>query len=144
MKIIQIHEYSDDLLGALNELLPQLSSSAQLLTEEDLKEIISADNSHLFMAKGAEGYCGSLTLVVFKTPTGSWAWIEDVVVSEGWRGKGIGEMLISQAIETAKAHGVKKVDLTSSSTREAANARYQKLGFDCRDTNVYRKTEKGA
>ena len=142
MKIVKILEYSDDLLGALNELLPQLSSSAQLLTEEDLKEIISAESSHLFMAKGEEGYCGSLTLVVFKTPTGTRAWIEDVVVSEGMRGKGIGKMLISQAIETAKTHGAKKIDLTSSPTREAANALYQKLGFDFRDTNVYRYCSK--
>ena len=142
MKIVKILEYSDDLLGALNELLPQLSSSAQLLTEEDLKEIISAESSHLFMAKGKEGYCGSLTLVVFKTPTGTRAWIEDVVVSEGMRGKGIGKMLISQAIETAKTHGAKKIDLTSSPTREAANALYQKLGFDFRDTNVYRYCSK--
>jgi hypothetical protein len=38
----------------------------------------------------------------------------------------------------AKDNKVQAAELTSQPAREAANAMYQKLGFEKRDTNVYR------
>jgi ribosomal protein S18 acetylase RimI-like enzyme len=38
----------------------------------------------------------------------------------------------------AKEAGAKTVDLTSRPSREAANRLYQRVGFERRDTNVYR------
>ena len=34
--------------------------------------------------------------------------------------------------------GAKTIDLTSRPSREAANRLYQRLGFEMRETNVYR------
>ena len=42
---------------------------------------------------------GSLTLVLFRIPTGLRAWIEDVVVDESARGKGVGEALNRAALD---------------------------------------------
>lgn len=70
--------------------------------------------------------------------TGCVGWIESVVVSEGYRGQGIGGELVARLISKAKELGLEMVDLTSNPARIAANALYEKLGFERYDTNVYR------
>ena len=79
-----------------------------------------------------------LTLVIFPIPSGVRAWIEDVVVDEAGRGRGVGELLNRFALELAKQEGARTVDLTSRSSREAANRLYQRIGFQPRATNIYR------
>ena len=64
--------------------------------------------------------------------------VEDVVVDATARGRGIGHKLILAAIEMARNKGATSVNLTSNPNREAANALYQKMGFNQRKTNVYR------
>jgi ribosomal protein S18 acetylase RimI-like enzyme len=86
----------------------------------------------------ADRIVGSLTLVLFRIPTGMRAWIEDVVVDGEARGQGVGEALNRYAIDVAAEHGARSVDLTSRPSREAANRLYQRLGFVARETNVYR------
>jgi len=81
---------------------------------------------------------GTLTLAVFRIPTGVRAWIEDVVVDDGARGKGVGDALVDAAVIKARAAGAKTVDLTSRPSREAANRLYVRKGFELRTTNVYR------
>jgi ribosomal protein S18 acetylase RimI-like enzyme len=131
-------EASPELLEGLNKLLPQLSSTAQSLTLEDLETILANDTLALLVATEGQQVVGTLTLAVFPLPTGIRAWIEDVVVDQSARGAGVGESLCLRAIELARNRGAKTLDLTSRPSREAANALYLKLGFSVRDTNVYR------
>ena len=79
-----------------------------------------------------------LTLVIFRIPTGVRGIIEDVVVDETHRGQGIAGALVREALARAQASGAKTVDLTSRPSRVAANRLYQKLGFQQRESNVYR------
>ena len=81
---------------------------------------------------------GMLTLVVFRIPTGVRAWIEDVVVDSAVGRRGVGEALTRAALDLAGTCGALTVDLTSRPSREAANRLYQKVGFEPRETNVYR------
>jgi ribosomal protein S18 acetylase RimI-like enzyme len=81
---------------------------------------------------------GTLTLALFRIPTGVRAWIEDVVVDEAARGRGAGEALTREALRLAEEAGARTVDLTSRPEREAANRLYQRLGFERRSTSVYR------
>lgn len=128
-----------ELLKSLSALLPQLSSSAPPLSEKDLEDITKSDSTILLVARRRGGeIVGSLTLVVFKAPTGPRAWIEDVVVAETERGGGVGSALVNRALERARTEGARTVDLTSRPSREAANRLYVKLGFKQRETNVYR------
>jgi ribosomal protein S18 acetylase RimI-like enzyme len=138
MEIIEIKEYQPELLAALNRLLPQLSSTASPLTEPALKQIVESTSSHLLMAAENNRYHGSLTLVVYKIPTGTRAWIEDVVVCSKARGRGHGSRLVKFALNLAKQLGAETVNLTSRASRETANELYTKLGFEKRETNVYR------
>ena len=138
MKIVEIKEYSDEVLAALNKLMPQLSSSFGPLSQQDLIDIVESEASSLFMARQNEQYYGSLTLVMFKIPSGFRAWIEDVVVSEAARGKGVGKKLVDLAVELANQSNVKSIDLTARASRVAAIALYKKAGFQDRETTAYR------
>lgn len=129
---------SDEVLAACHRLMPQLSSSSPVLTRDQLHEIITAPSTVLFAARSDGVIVGLLTLAVFRIPTAVRAWIEDVVVDEAARGKGVGEALNVAALAEAKRRGAKTVDLTSRPSREAANRLYQRIGFSRRDTNVYR------
>jgi ribosomal protein S18 acetylase RimI-like enzyme len=75
---------------------------------------------------------------MFPIPTALRAWIEDVVVDNEARGRGVGEALTASAVNLAKQRGAKTVDLTSRQSREAAHRLYEKAGFHVRDTSVYR------
>lgn len=124
----------------MSRLIPQLSSSNPPPTLAELSVIVDNDSCDVLIARDGEKIVGSLTLVVFPIPTGVRAWIEDVVVDEAARGKGVGEALNTFALQRARERGAKTVDLTSRPSREAANRLYQRLGFVARETNVYRFT----
>jgi len=138
MNVVEIQDYSDEVLEALNTLMPQLSSSFDALNQRDLEAIVESDTSSLFMAMENKRYYGSLTLVRFKIPSGFRAWIEDVVVSEDARGKGVGEKLVKHAVQVANQSSVKSIDLTARSSRVAAISLYEKVGFQDRETTAYR------
>jgi ribosomal protein S18 acetylase RimI-like enzyme len=133
-----VDDASDEVVDALNELLPQLSSTAAVVTSDQLRDLVESPSTTLFMARMNGQRVGSLTLVVFRIPTGLRGWIEDVVVHESARGAGVGEALTRAAIDEAKRRGVRSLDLTTRPSRDAANRLYTRLGFERRDTNVYR------
>jgi ribosomal protein S18 acetylase RimI-like enzyme len=130
---------SDELVDAIGRLLPLLSSSAPPPTAADLDAIVSSPATTLFVARDDDGpIVGTLTLAIFRLPSGVQAWIEDVIVDTAARGQGCGEALTRAALDAAAAAGARRVDLTSRPSREAANRLYQRVGFESRDTNVYR------
>ncbi len=129
---------TEGLVEAMRRLVPQLSRSSPPPDATMLQRIVDSDSSLLFVALDDDAIVGSLTLVIFVIPTGTRAWIEDVVIDESARGKGVGTTLNSVALARAAAEGARTVDLTSRPAREAANRLYRRLGFVKRDTNVYR------
>ena len=131
-------EATDELHAAMERLVPQLSSSNPPPTFDQLDRVCRHEANTFFVAADETGIIGVLTLVVFPIPTGIRAWIEDVIVDDDARGKGVGRILNETAIEHAFANGAITVDLTSRPSREAANRLYQRIGFVARETNVYR------
>ena len=138
IKIFEITEADDSTLDAVNRLLPQLSKSSKLINWSTLQKLTNSECTRLYVAKEEDTIFGMLSLVVFSIPTGTKAWIEDVVVDERARGKGVGKELMNHALNVAKELGAKSADLTSRPSREAANKLYQAIGFEGRETNVYR------
>ncbi|MBU40159.1 MAG: GNAT family N-acetyltransferase [Acidimicrobiales bacterium] len=138
IEIREIAKVDDDLIAAMNLLIPQLSNSSPPPDRSALEEIVASDSSILISAYIDGAIVGSLTLIIFTIPTGKRAWIEDVVVDEKCRNEGIGEALNQEAINIARRSGAKTVDLTSRPSREAANRLYSRLGFVQRNTNIYR------
>jgi ribosomal protein S18 acetylase RimI-like enzyme len=138
IQVAPVMSASADVLAACHRLIPQLSSSSAPISAQELEEIIESNATVLFAARSGQEIVGLLTLAIFRIPTGVRAWIEDVVVDNQARGKGVGDALNRAALAEAERRGAKTVDLTSRPSREAANRLYQRLGFKQRDTNVYR------
>ncbi|MBA3399573.1 MAG: GNAT family N-acetyltransferase [Acidimicrobiia bacterium] len=128
----------DDVVEAFARLVPQLSSSSPAPDEAELKAIVTSDGTVIFVARLDGRIVGSLTFVTFRIPTGMKAWIEDVVVDESVRGRGVGELLNRAALGEARRRSIDSVSLTSRPSRDAANRLYQRIGFEPRETNVYR------
>jgi len=128
----------DALVDAFARLIPQLSKSNPPPSADELRAIVENPGTFVFVARDGDAVIGSLTLVTFRIPTGLRAWIEDVVVDEAGRGRGVGEALNRAALARAKDLGCRTVDLTSRPSREAANRLYARLGFALRETNLYR------
>jgi ribosomal protein S18 acetylase RimI-like enzyme len=139
MRIEKANAVTGDLAAAMARLVPQLSRSNPAPTREHLEEMVGSPAITLLLAYNDAGeIVGTLTLAMFRIPTALRAWIEDVIVDDSQRGQGIGEALTRHALEVAKAAGATTVDLTSRPAREAANRLYQRVGFERRETNVYR------
>ena len=138
MKIYRVTECSANLIEVLEQLLPQLSSSATMPSEEYIESMLNNENFYLFVAEHEGAIVGMLSLVVVDIPTGRKAWIEDVVVDSRARGLHIGQALVEEAKVCAKEVGAKKIYLTSNPSRKAAHALYKKCGFEEYDTTVFR------
>ena len=137
--VIEIAANADqELADAFAHLIPQLSKSSPPPSLDELAAMIASDASDVLVARLDGRIVGTLTLVTFRIPTGVRAWIEDVVVDDSARGHGVGDLLNRFALDLARAKGAKTVDLTSRPSREAANRLYQRIGFQPRETNVYR------
>ena len=138
IEVEAIRAVTGDDVAAINQLLPQLSTSASPLDAGTLERIATRDGSTLLAARSAGKIVGMLTLVTFPIPTGTRAWIEDVVVDGSARGQGAGEALTREAIRLAQAAGARTIDLSSRPSRQAAHRLYLRLGFRIRDTSMYR------
>lgn len=137
LEINQVKEVNTEIVDALSRLIIQLSPDSKIPDSESLERIVNNKGNYLFIARNP-AIIGTLTLLIVESPTGVKAWIEDVVVDGSARGQHVGEKLLIHAIDFAKALGVSNINLTSKPEREAANKLYQKVGFELRNTNVYR------
>ena len=141
MKIKEITTFSNEAKTIIDDFLKILVDRELSILESMLKEIISSDSSHLFFAFDESNICmGMLTIGTYISPTGKKAWIEDVVVGEDYQGQGMGKKLMAFAIQFVKQQQVSLLTLTSNPARIAANKLYMKLGFERKETNVYKMT----
>jgi len=132
------NEATDELVQAFGDLIPQLSQSSPPPDAAQVSLLIADPGSVVFVARLDGSIAGTLTLVLYRIPTGLKAWIEDVVVDGSARGHGVGDALNQAALDEARTRGVTAVSLTSRPSRVAANRLYQRIGFTQRETNVYR------
>jgi ribosomal protein S18 acetylase RimI-like enzyme len=140
MYIGKASEITEELHTALQQLIPQLSSRKTAPNLAELTILVNSESSILLIARYPDEdgpIAGILTLIIYRVPTGIRSIVEDVVVDESLRRRGIGEALVLHAIRLAQEVGASGVSLTSNPKREAANYLYQSIGFRRRDTNAY-------
>ena len=122
----------------LVSLMQELSGNV-VFTRESLNRMIADPNSHLYVIREEGRIVACASLCIFHQPFSTDATIESVVVSSKKRGKGLGRKLMQHLIEEASRMKVDCIHLTSNPKREAANALYQKMGFERYEKNCYRK-----
>lgn len=138
IRITEATSVDAELLDSFLRLVPQLSATNPPPDADALREILASASQLLVARDEHDRIVGTLTLVVFRIPTALRCRIEDVIVEESARGQGVGAALTREAIERARALGAPTIDLTSNPKREAANRLYRRMGFEPRQTNIYR------
>jgi ribosomal protein S18 acetylase RimI-like enzyme len=129
---------SVELTAAVGRLVGQLSAAAQAPTVDELRELVDSPATRLLVARDEHDRVdGLLTLALFRVPTGLRAWVEDVVVDERARRKGVAETLIMEALRLAQGAGATTVEITTRDN-EAPDRLVRRLGFKQQKTGVYR------
>lgn len=129
----------DDDASEIARLLAQLSRTATF-DRSRLESIIEHDATDLIVVRDNGRIVGAATLVTFPLPSGLRGHVDDVVVDESMRGRGIARTLLVRMTELATDRGLRTLDLTSRPSRESALRLYESVGFVRRDTNVLRFT----
>ena len=130
--------YTDTDFSDLASLMQELSGNI-IFTRESLDRMLADPNSHLYVIREGSRIVACASLCIFHQPFSTDATIESVVVSSKMRGKGMGRKLMEHLLDEAARMNVDCIHLTSNPSRIAANALYQKMGFEKKETNCYVK-----
>ncbi len=95
-------------------------------------------NYQYFVAEEDSQILGFAGLAWYDIPSkGLISWVEEVVVDEKARGKGVGKALMNKVLELADEKGCSQVKLTTGNP--AAKGLYEKLGFIKKEENCFVK-----
>ena len=133
-----VKEATPETLKALAYLLPQLNPTLRVPTMERLQAIVADPSVTLLLAWDQRDIVGTATVIVYTTPFWVKARIDEVVVDEISRGKGAGTALVNACLQIAREKGAEVAELQSRVSREAANRLYKRMGFELRESNLYR------
>lgn len=138
LHIEKVENSSESILKSVSNLISQLTSGDICFTKSDLDKIISSECSSLYLLYNDDKIVGMFTLAHYITPTGKKYWLEDVVVAENMRGQSLGKRMVEEAVRIVSYEGKAKLMLTSKPSRIVANKLYQSVGFQKKETNVYK------
>lgn len=136
--ITALTQISSDVEEAIRNLARKIGANFKELTSEDFADMIASPNITILVAKDEEKIVGMITVLVYRIPYVKKAYLDDLVIDESYRGKGIAKQLMQHAIDLAKEKNASYVDLTARPERVEGNSLYEKFGFKKRETNVYR------
>jgi GNAT superfamily N-acetyltransferase len=140
MHVERVDVATAEVLGALQRLIPQLTAKSPPSSMADVGRLLRHESTTLVVARepdAAGSIVGAGCLVMYRVPSGTRAIIEDVVVDEAVRGRGIGRAVVQYLLDLARLQGARGVALTSNPHREAANRLYLRMGFLPRQTNAF-------
>ena len=97
-----------------------------------LAGVLASPNACIMLARTAQGEAIAMcsAQLVFSTAEGAHsAWIEDMVVHEAWRGRGIGRQVLQAVLAWASEHGATRAQLLADLDNQPALDYYQHLGW---------------
>lgn len=157
IKIIAVTEYNKTVADRIRQLLIQLSRSGKdkgEIPQEWFEQLISSPWHDLLLAVESaeddnvkqdspvlpEQILGMASVsVIFGAGIDKNAYLEDFVVDQSARGKGIGNLLFNAYEDWAREKGCKNLEFTCGQGREAAQQFYRDHGAATYDTNFFRK-----
>ncbi len=157
IKIITVTEYNKTVADRIRQLLTQLSRSGKdkgEIPQEWFEQLISSSWHDCLLAVDLaedsntkqdllilpEQILGMASVsVIFGAGIGKNAYLEDFVVDQAARGKGVGHLLFDAYERWAKEKGCKNLEFTCGQGREAAQKFYNDHGATIYDTNFFRK-----
>ena len=104
----------------------------------ELDQVIKHPGTSLIVAREGRVIVGMLTLHTFRATTGIHAWIQDVVVDESAKGRGVSGLLMQEAVRLSVQQGAHSTELASKKSRVSGGRLYERLGFELRHAHLYR------
>jgi GNAT superfamily N-acetyltransferase len=140
IQVESISAATDEVREALSSLLPQLNPTLPPPDMERLQRLVADPDVTLLVARDGDQIVGTTTVIVYTTPFWIKARLDEVVVDEAARGKGVGEHLVKAALDIARRRGAQIAELQSGKipARDAAHRLYERLGFQLRNSDLFR------
>jgi GNAT superfamily N-acetyltransferase len=136
---MRIEDATPSDLLPLSQLLDELFSIEQDFqpnTERQLRGmrllLQQPDHAAIKVARNDDGMIigmVSAQLVISTAEGAPSAWVEDMVVRDGWRGQGVGRKLLESLMDWAKSKGATRAQLLVDLDNEPALGYYQHLGW---------------
>lgn len=139
IKFLQKKDITQDLQNQLGELYKQLNAELKQLTLQDI--LIDSEYLDVVCCLEDNNLIGIAMMANYKVVSGYKGMIEDVVVSEQHRGKGIGRKLMEKLLERAAKRKLNDILLFSGHHRTAAINLYKSLGFSLKSSGLYIKKQ---
>lgn len=137
VRILQLEDITEQLQDQLTELYHQLNSEIKQLSLKTIFEV--RDAIDVVCCMDGNTLIGIAMMANYKVVSGFKGMVEDVVVSELYRGKGIGRKLMEKLLERAEQRKLSEVLLFSGHHRTAAISLYKSLGFNLKSSGLYVK-----
>ncbi|MFD1628668.1 GNAT family N-acetyltransferase [Pseudopedobacter beijingensis] len=134
IKILTKKDLNEVVSKRISSLFRQLSTSKK---QQELSALLDQNNLTIAAYIEDTEILGIASLGSYKTISGYKGWIEDVVVDENARGKGIGRKLIEKLLEVGNQQGLTEILLFTEEHRQAAIHLYESLGFTQKNSMIY-------
>ena len=143
MKDILVREATKSDLPAIGKLLEDLTNAMDNTEGIDTgialktcEQLLNDASSHILVAAREETPVGFINFTVRQTilhrsPS---ALIDELIVAEEYRGKGVGKQLVQAAIDECRQLGCCEVEVSTEKTNLKAREFYKKCGFEQKGT----------
>jgi N-acetylglutamate synthase-like GNAT family acetyltransferase len=148
LSIIRCAEKNDvpemvQLLGKLFSIEADFRFSSDRVTL-GLLVLLESSTAQAWVAQHGKKIIGMCTLqtLISTAEGGEVGLVEDVVVHEKYRGRGVGQALVKQAESWARQNGLKRLQLLADRNNKAALTFYDQMGWEKTSLNCRRRSLK--
>ena len=137
-----VTEYDAEVAEAMGKLRQQLSErhDGSAIEREKIEELIESPYHDILIAVDEGKVVGMVIVSVVLATLDRNVYMEDLVVNNECRGKGVGGMLFEAVKDWGRQKGCRRLEFTSSNRDGKAGARgfYESHGAEVRETDFYR------
>lgn len=135
LTILQKEDITPTIKKQVHDLFKVLNAN---INQWDIEEVLSQGNEFICACCWEdEKLVGMASLATYKAISGYKGMVEDVVVSEAFRGQGLGRKLMERLIAESQNLHLSEILLFSGHHRKPAIALYKSLGFNLKDSGLY-------
>ena len=135
INILQKEDLTPAIIIEISDLFKTLNAD---IKQRGINDVLEQGNEIICVCCwDTEKLVGMASLATYKVISGHKGMVEDVVVSEEMRGKGIGRKLMETLISEGQKLNLSEILLFSGHHRKPAIALYKSLGFDLKNSGIY-------
>lgn len=133
--ILQKEDLTPTIKKQVHDLFKELNAD---INQWDIDDILSQGNDFICVCCWENNkLVGMASLATYKVISGYKGMVEDVVVSNALRGKGLGRKLMERLIQEGQKLKLSEILLFSGHHRKPAIALYTSLGFNLKNSGLY-------